>query len=128
MGLPISHELPAGEPPDLIIDGIIGYSLSGAPRGRAAELILLANAASAPKLALDVPSGLDAASGTRFDPSIDASATLTLALPKAGLRDAEVGELYLADISVPPELYASPALGLDVVTPFSTSDIVRIVR
>ncbi|MCG8420690.1 MAG: hypothetical protein MJE77_22450 [Proteobacteria bacterium] len=37
-----------------------------------------------------------------------------------------VGEPYLADISVPPGLYAEPALGLEVGTVFSHSDIVRI--
>ena len=37
-----------------------------------------------------------------------------------------VGELYLADISVPPALYASPALQLTVGPIFATSDIVRI--
>jgi NAD(P)H-hydrate epimerase len=35
-------------------------------------------------------------------PHIRATATLTLALPKAGLDDRpDVGELHLADISVP---------------------------
>ena len=49
------------EAPDLILDGIIGYSLRGAPRGRAADLIRGANASGAPVLALDVPSGSAAA-------------------------------------------------------------------
>src|SRR5262249_459264 len=34
--------------PDLIVDALLGYSLSGAPRGRAAELIEWANATRAP--------------------------------------------------------------------------------
>jgi beta-phosphoglucomutase len=55
---------------------------------------------------------------------------MTLALPKVGLGSdsarALVGELYLADIGVPPELYASPSLGLEVGHLFSESDIVRI--
>ena len=42
---------------------------------------------------------------------------LTLALPKTGLKSDEarrhVGDLYLADISVPPELYSRPSLGID---------------
>src|SRR5215472_14665029 len=42
----------------------------------------------------------------RGDPAIRATATLTLALPKAGLLDAPaVGELYLADISAPSLIY-----------------------
>jgi len=59
-------------------------------------------------LALDVPSGVDGTSGIVFDPAIRATATMTLAPPKAGLRipaaQVQVGELYLADISVPPTL------------------------
>jgi NAD(P)H-hydrate epimerase len=112
----------------LIIDGIIGYSLQGAPRGTAADLIRWANCQGAPTLALDAPSGVDTTSGTVFDPAIRAAATMTLALPKTGLRAADVaqvvGELYLADIGVPPALYAG--LGLDLGPVFSASNIVRL--
>ena len=84
----------------------------------------------APILALDVPSGFDATTGVAFDPAIRATATMTLALPKQGLRakdaSAHVGELYLADISVPPALYGRAPLGLRVQTLFALDDIVRI--
>jgi len=115
----------------LVIDGLIGYSLKGSPRGAAADLIRWANDQASPVLSLDVPSGIDAGSGKVFDPAIHATATLTLALPKVGLRAAEaegnVGELYLADIGVPPSLYTSPSLALPPVGPlFATGDIVRL--
>lgn len=135
MGTPVAQAgaLTQASPPDLpdlIVDGVIGYSLKGAPRGEAAALIRWANASGAPILALDAPSGVDTTTGTVFDPAIRAGATLTLALPKQGLRApgvaAQVGELYLADISVPPELYAAPALGLAVSHLFAHSDIVRL--
>ncbi len=78
-------------------------------------------------LALDVPSGLDATQGTAYDPTIQAVATLTLALPKAGLLAPQaarcVGELYLADIGVPPELYSGLSLQLRGGTDFSASEI-----
>lgn len=116
--------------PDLIIDGIIGYSLKGNPRGTAGALIRWANAQDAPILALDAPSGVDTTTGVVFNPAIKAAATMTLALPKAGLRapgvEVCVGELYLADISVPPELYAEPALALQVGPIFAAGDIVRL--
>jgi NAD(P)H-hydrate epimerase len=116
--------------PDLIIDGIIGYSLSGAPHGAAAELIRWANAQGTPILALDAPSGVDTTTGAVFDPAIRATATMTLALPKSGLRapgvEPQVGELYLADISVPPQLYAGPALGLHVEPLFARDEILRL--
>lgn len=132
MGVPVgqAEAVTAIELPELVIDGLIGYSLKGAPRGAAAELIRWANATGAPILALDAPSGVDTTTGVVFDPAIRATATMTLALPKAGLRapgvEAQVGELYLADISVPPALYAEPALGLRVGPIFAQSDIVRL--
>ncbi len=116
--------------PDLIIDGVIGYSLHGAPRGDAARLIASAAEAPAPILALDVPSGLDATTGVPGDPVIEAAATMTLALPKRGLvvdtARRCVGELYLADIGVPPALYARSPLRLVVPPVFATADLVRL--
>lgn len=118
------------ESASVIVDGIIGYSLSGAPRGTAADLIRWANDQGTPILALDAPSGVDTTSGTVFVPAIQATATMTLALPKEGLRapgvDKQVGELYLADISVPPTLYEEPALGINVGPLFASDDIIRL--
>ena len=111
---------------DLVVDGVIGYSLSGAPQGTAADMIRWANEQPAPVLALDTPSGLDPATGEVFDPTIQAAATLTLALPKQGLRSRRecVGELYLADIGVPPALYRT--LGLEMGSLFAENDIIRL--
>jgi NAD(P)H-hydrate epimerase len=115
---------------DLIVDGIFGYSLRGAPESLAGELIRRSNDRDAPRLALDVPSGVDATSGEVFDPVLRATATMILALPKKGLRApgvaAYVGELYLADIGVPPSLYAGPALELRVGSIFCSGDVLRL--
>jgi NAD(P)H-hydrate epimerase len=128
MGVTVEVGAPDSFPAvDLIIDGLIGYSLRGAPGGHAGNLIRVANRSTAPVLALDMPSGLDTATGITQDPTIQATATMTLALPKVGLQGAfVVGELYLADISVPPGLYAGDPLNLDVGPIFSGSDVVRI--
>ncbi len=118
------------ESADLVIDGVIGYSLRGAPTGTAGKLIRWANAQNAPVLSLDAPSGVDITTGTVFDPAVKATATMTLALPKEGLRapgvNAHVGELYLADISVPPSLYAGPSLGFALGHLFAESDVLRL--
>jgi NAD(P)H-hydrate epimerase len=132
MSIPVvqADALAQVKPSDLIVDGVIGYSLKGAPSGTAAELIRWANAQGAPILALDAPSGVDTTTGTVYDPAIKATATLTLALPKEGLRatgvDKQVGELYLADIGVPPGLYAEPALGIQVGPIFAKEEIIRL--
>ena len=124
MGLPVLSE---PEPADLYLDALIGYSLSGDPRGRAAELIGWLAGRSEPSLSLDTPSGLDVTTGRAGTPCVSAKATLTLAAPKTGLLDAaEVGELFLADISVPAPVYA--AFGMDMpTTVFSGHPVVELV-
>jgi NAD(P)H-hydrate epimerase len=110
---------------DLVIDALIGYSLRGDPVGTAGELIIWANDQAAPILALDTPSGLDLTTGTVGTPAVWATATLTLALPKAGLLDVpNVGELYLADISVPSLVYQR--MGIAVPALFRHSGLLRI--
>jgi NAD(P)H-hydrate epimerase len=113
---------------DLVIDALIGYSLHGAPAGPVAALIRAANASTRPVLALDLPSGLDGDGGEASDPTIRATQTLTLALPKHGLLAPAarpwVGQLYLADISVPDKVYRR--LGLTVGPIFAESDIIPI--
>ena len=106
MGIELEDQPDLGKA-DLIIDALIGYGLSGDPRQPVAGWIEKANLSGTKILALDAPSGLDTTSGIQGNPSIKADATLTLALPKSGLlttRAADyVGELYIADISVPRE-------------------------
>lgn len=132
MGLEIGRadEIGSVADVDLVVDGVIGYSLSGAPRGDAGSLIHWAIGQEAPILSLDAPSGIDTTTGTVFDPAIRAAATMTLALPKEGLgasgSHASVGELYLADIGVPPDLYRR-FLGIDVGPLFAEGDLIRLV-
>jgi NAD(P)H-hydrate epimerase len=132
MAVPVSlaETIAVEERSDVIIDGIIGYSLRGRPRGTSAHLIQWANRQETPILALDTPSGLDTTTGIAYEPAIRAMATMTLALPKTGLLVEQatpyVGELYLADIGVPPTLYANATLQLTVGPIFATNDIVRI--
>lgn len=109
---------------DLAIDAVIGYSLRGAPHGPSASLIEQVNTAPV-VVALDTPSGLDVTSGRIPGIVVRADATMTLALPKVGLRKSEiVGDLYVVDISVPP----SATSGYGPAPDFSTSPLLRITR
>lgn len=127
MGIAVEYTLDLARA-DLIIDAIIGYGLTSNPRGEAAEWIERANGSGRPILALDAPSGLNTTTGAPGQPCIRAAATLTLALPKTGLTAPQaqpfVGELYLADIGVPPGLYRR--IGLEVGTLFAEDTIIRI--
>jgi NAD(P)H-hydrate epimerase len=109
----------------LVVDALIGYSLRGNPEGRAAELIEWANSQPAPILALDTPSGLDVTTGLPASPTVCATATVTLAMPKVGLLDAAmVGELYVADISVPAQVYER--MGINAPRLFRDATVIRL--
>jgi NAD(P)H-hydrate epimerase len=118
-------ELP---PCDLLIDAVIGCGLRGSPRGQARSFIELANSNPAPILSLDTPSGVDTETGSLFAPHVQAAATLALALPKSGQRNAAAaaacGDLYLADIGVPAALYEQ--LGITIPLLFTRDSIVRL--
>jgi NAD(P)H-hydrate epimerase len=120
------HPSPAPAAADVVLDALIGYGLQGDPDAASAPLIEWANGQGQPVLALDNPSGLDVTSGWVGDPCVRADATMTLALPKVGLRKAGevVGRLFVADISVPPDVYVR--FGLSATNAFSGETIVQL--
>ena len=99
-----------------MLDAVFGYGLKSAPRGAPADVINWANESSAPVLALDIPSGLDATTGEAPGIFISPRWTMTLALPKTGLKSDRTGELFLADIGIPAETYRR--MGLKYRDPF----------
>jgi NAD(P)H-hydrate epimerase len=113
---------------DLLVDGLLGYSVRGAPRGNVELLIREAERSRVPILAIDLPSGLDPDAGKALGIAIRATATVTLALPKAGLMQPHarslVGELLLTDIGVPPGVY--DRFGIDARGCFVDGDLVRV--
>lgn len=100
----------------LIIDAVLGYNLTGVPKPDAALLIRWAAASGIPVLALDVPSGLDATTGETPGECVRATWTMTLALPKTGLRAEVTGPLVLADLGIPAVVYHR--LGIPYTPPF----------
>lgn len=70
---------------DVIIDGLLGTGLRSAPRDPVATLIARANAHSAPVVALDIPSGLMAQTGTTPGAVIQAAHTVAFIALKPGL-------------------------------------------
>lgn len=130
LGIPLTH---IGEPTvlgayDAVLDAVLSTGLEGAPRDGAARLIDLANAMGAPVVSLDVPSGLDVDAGTAAGPVVVATATLALGLPHIGFTRARgpecVGELFVGDIGVPPELYRGSGLGYEVGPLFARSEVI----
>lgn len=112
---------------ELLVDGLLGYSASGAPRDEIVECIRLADRSRVPILAVDLPSGLDADIGSPLGVAIRAACTVTLAFPKRGLLAPAavplVGTLVLADIGIPAAAYGRP----DASALFERGDLVRMI-
>lgn len=102
-------DAPPSEQPALIVDGLFGVGLSRAPGEPWSTWIAWANASDAPILALDVPSGLDAATGVASATTIRAAATATFIALKPGLLTWD-GPDHCGDISV-------HTLGIDADVP-----------
>ena len=110
---------------DRIIDALIGYGLTGAPRGIAAELIAAIESASAPVTALDIPSGVDATTGEAAGAVVTPETTVTLAVPKTGLLPLD-HRLVCADLGVPAGVYE--AVGIEYTHPFGDQFSVELSR
>ena len=95
--------------PALIIDGLFGIGLTRPTDGAYAALIEWANGTGAPILSLDIPTGLDASTGTAHVPSIRATATATFIALKPGLLTAD-GPDHCGEISV-------HSLGIELASP-----------
>ncbi len=106
-GLRLHPALPALHDADLLIDALLGLGASRAPDGALAQAIAAANASGRPLLALDLPSGLNADTGTRLGTqAIRAQATLSLLTLKPGLFTAEgrdhAGSVWLDRLGTAP--------------------------
>ena len=112
--------------PGVVIDGLLGYSLRGVPHGDMADLIEWCGRSGAKILSLDVPSGVDATTGEAAGAYVRPDRTMTLALPKTGLAEAETGKLVLADIGIPAGVYARAGIGYR--TPFGSGYRVGLER
>ena len=95
---------------ELIIDAILGTGLQRAVSGAWAQAIQAINDAPAPKLALDIPSGLHADTGAVLGTAVKAAATVTFIGIKQGLLTGSgpacCGQVLYADLDVPKAIFA----------------------
>jgi len=89
----------------LIVDGLFGTGLDRALAGLHAEAVAVLDAAGAPIVALDLPSGIDADTGAVLGAALHAALTLTFAAEKRGLSQypgrAHAGEVHVVPLGVP---------------------------
>ena len=85
----VVREWPASGRLALVIDGLFGVGLARDVDERFRALIGRINDCGAPILAIDVPSGIDSATGRVRGAAVDATATLTFIAHKLGLHTLE---------------------------------------
>ncbi|RFA95966.1 NAD(P)H-hydrate dehydratase [Pyrobaculum aerophilum] len=92
---------------EVIVDAVLGTGIRGVLREPHATAIELMNISPAPKVAVDVPSGLDPDTGEVRDKAVRAALTVTFHKAKRGLlspgAQRYVGELVVEPIGIPPE-------------------------
>ena len=97
------------EPGGTAIDALFGTGLSRPLRSPFAEYIAALNQRSEPTIALDLPSGLDADTGSIHGVVVKAHHTLSFAAIKLGLTLGDgptaSGRIHLLDIGLPRELW-----------------------
>ncbi|MGK2951146.1 MAG: NAD(P)H-hydrate epimerase, partial [Thiobacillus sp.] len=108
-------DIPPSQRYSLVIDGLFGAGLQRDITGEAACWIVAVNGMRCPKLALDVPSGLDSDSGRIRGCALHADHTLTFLGLKPGLFTADgpdcAGTLHLDTLGVDPaSLPATPGV------------------
>lgn len=96
------------ESADAVIDAIFGTGLKSEVRGPYRRVIeAVNNSGAALKVAVDVPSGLDADTGEVLGVAVEADVTVTFHAAKPGLLREEarryVGELVVEPVGIPPE-------------------------
>ncbi|MCV7431686.1 NAD(P)H-hydrate dehydratase [Mycolicibacterium bacteremicum] len=102
----ITQNIPATT--DLVLDGVVGISGRGPLRDAAAAVFA---AATAPVVAVDLPSGVDAYTGAADGPHVEAALTVTFGGLKPVHALADCGRVELVDIGL--DLAPSPLRGLE---------------
>jgi NAD(P)H-hydrate epimerase len=95
---------------DVVLDALFGTGLDRPIEGFLADVVGAMNATTAPRFAIDLPSGLDADTGGTLGVAVDARATVTFAHHKLGLLTPGgaqlAGRVHVVDIGVPAGIIA----------------------
>ena len=98
---------------DVMVDAIFGIGLSRPVEGDALIAVHMMNTCPVPVVSADIPSGVETDTGRVLGAAVEADATVTFTLPKAGHYVGRgalcTGKLTVADIGIPADL----AQGLD---------------
>jgi hydroxyethylthiazole kinase-like uncharacterized protein yjeF len=129
VGTVAAADLARRNPGDGVVDAMVGIGAEPPLRDGAAAAAEWLRHHHTRVVSLDLPSGLGGDIGLR-GPGVTADVTVTVALPKQGLVERlvhpYVGDLYLADLGIPPGLWAT--VGVEVPADlFSDGPLVRLL-
>lgn len=107
---------------EIIVDALLGTGITGRPRGEYERAIEIINSSEAFKLAVDVPSGLNADTG-EYEIAVKADLTVTFHRMKPGILKAKeiCGEVVVRDIGIPEAFERLCGVG-DVVATYKRFD------
>ncbi len=90
---------------ECVVDCMLGTGATGEPRGIYGDAVRLANQRSGPRVAIDLPTGLDCDSGQPAESTFRADLTVTFVAAKDGFRAGEakdwIGNVEVVGIGVP---------------------------
>jgi NAD(P)H-hydrate epimerase len=93
---------------ELIIDAMLGTGFQGAPRSPFDDWIQCANLSHGFRLAIDIPTGVDATTGQRMGAAFAADATLTFVARKPAMANPQTkglfGQVNVLPIGIPLRL------------------------
>jgi hydroxyethylthiazole kinase-like uncharacterized protein yjeF len=105
----VEHEKDHAHP--VVVDALLGIGLDREVTGNYAKAIEFINKADRPVLAIDIPSGLSADTGTCLGVAVKANVTVTFIGLKQGLLTNQagdyVGELIFYRLDVPDQVFTS---------------------
>jgi len=119
----VADETAEPEDYDVVVDALFGTGFRGASRPEAAAVIARINSASAPVVAVDLPSGVNASTGEVAGAVVDADLTVTFHGSKVGLAIGpgrfHAGRLVVAGIGLEdvPTLHRRATAALLTIVP-----------
>jgi hydroxyethylthiazole kinase-like uncharacterized protein yjeF len=106
---------------DIVIDAILGTGTVGQLRPPVLQLVEKINKMTAFRVAVDIPTGIDADTGNTLGKAVKADLTVTFHKTKRGLKNAKkyVGELIIKNIGLPLEIenFAGPGDVIRAIKP-----------
>ena len=107
-----SSQLPKKEESDIVVDALVGTGVKGVLRPPILQAVETINGMQGFKVAVDLPSGIDADTGEVLGATVKADLTVTFHCEKVGFQKAReyLGEVVVKPIGIPEEarLYAGP--------------------